>query len=137
MIHVWLKCKLTVVRRKLIVVSIVMTILNPILLTLLVAVCGMSPIVANLSRTLMTTPTRFGLQRHIIRNERRSGPFWQELRHYLTLKAGLMVAQQTGFWVLFSLLAVNYILAYLVCTVVIGLLSMVLSSKLVFWDRDA
>jgi putative flippase GtrA len=114
-----------------------MTILNPILLTLLVAVCGMSPIVANLSRTLMTTPTRFGLQRHIIRNERRSGPFWQELRYYLTLKAGLMVAQQTGFWVLFSLLAVNYVLAYLVCTAAIGLLSMVLSSKLVFWDRDA
>jgi putative flippase GtrA len=126
------KIGITPERLRYVLIGTGMTGGNALILALFVGIMGVTPILANWARTIASSQVQFCLNRWCIDPAQRHLPFWPQWRRHHILKAGTMIASQCLFWVLVAATNVSYIIAYLICSVLIGILNMVGTFRYVF-----
>lgn len=136
MLRTWLGRQFSPHKRKFTLVKIGMTGLNASIFALLVS-AGVNPVVANLSRTAVTTQVSFGIHRHFTwRDQRHIWPFWSQWRRHHIVKVSTTTSKQAVFILLVNFCSTPCWLAYVVSVTGIGAVSYMLSLKFVFGIKE-
>lgn len=124
-------------KRKFLIVSTGMILLNALVLMGLVKLLGNHPLAANIIRQVITTPIHFVAHRKFTWGSHVHDGLWRQFGRYLSLKAGSMLSKQLCYWILVSWLKTPYMLAYVLCVCVFGMSKFSLTKRFVFKNKSA
>lgn len=123
-------------RIKLLIIAACTVALNIVFLGTLVGALGVAPIVADVCRLITSHIVRFYLQRRIACKINGLADLSKHIKRYAIANTATTTTYLLMFW---TMIAVNtpYMLAFLICTAIVGAISIEASNKYVFTPQTS